>query len=89
MPAVDGIALRYEGKQLRVTGSYDDGSRTGQTAFGAADTRLEPGMVINIELPYYELGLGGLQIEETLVIRPDGHELLTTASRDLLRRHAG
>ncbi len=36
---VDGIALRYEGKQLRVTGSYDDGSRTGQTAFGAADTR--------------------------------------------------
>jgi Xaa-Pro aminopeptidase len=57
--------------------------------FGAADTRLEPGMVINIELPYYELGLGGLQIEETLVIRPDGHELLTTASRDLARRHAG
>ena len=54
--------------------------------FGTADTRLEPGMVINIELPYYELGLGGLQIEETLVIRPDGHELLTTASRDLIQR---
>lgn len=53
--------------------------------FGESDTRLEPGMVINIELPYYELGLGGLQIEDTLVIRPDGHEVLTTASRDLYR----
>jgi Xaa-Pro aminopeptidase len=57
--------------------------------FGDADTRLEPGMVINIELPYYELGLGGLQIEDTLVIRPDGHELLTTASRDLFQRPVG
>jgi Xaa-Pro aminopeptidase len=53
--------------------------------FGESDIRLEPGMVINIELPYYELGLGGLQIEDTLVIRPDGHEVLTTASRDLYR----
>jgi Xaa-Pro aminopeptidase len=57
--------------------------------FGTADTRLEPGMVINVELPYYELGLGGLQIEETLVIRPEGHELLTTANRDLVRRQLG
>ncbi len=46
-------------------------------------------MVINIELPYYELGLGGLQIEDTLVIRPGGHELLTTASRELFRRPVG
>jgi Xaa-Pro dipeptidase len=47
--------------------------------------RLEAGMVINVELPYYELGLGGLQIEETLVVRADGYDLLTTASRDLWR----
>jgi Xaa-Pro dipeptidase len=51
--------------------------------FETTDLRLEEGMVINIELPYYELGLGGLQLEETLVVRDGGFELLTTASRDL------
>jgi Xaa-Pro aminopeptidase len=51
---------------------------------GDSGIRLEPGMVINIELPYYELGLGGLQIEDTLLIRDDGHEVLTTASRNLI-----
>jgi len=54
-------------------------------AHGSVDTVLEPGMVINIELPYYELGLGGLQIEDTLVIQPGGYELLTIASRDMFR----
>lgn len=53
-------------------------------ATGAVATpRLEEGMVLNVELPYYELGLGGLQIEETLVVRAAGPELLTTASRAL------
>jgi Xaa-Pro aminopeptidase len=52
---------------------------------GRADTVLEEGMVINIELPYYEFGLGGLQIEDTLVVRSTGPELLTKASRDLYR----
>jgi Xaa-Pro aminopeptidase len=52
---------------------------------GSAKVRLEEGMVINIELPYYELGLGGLQIEETLVVRQDGYELLTTSPREMLR----
>jgi Xaa-Pro dipeptidase len=50
---------------------------------GSVDTVLESGMVINIELPYYELGLGGLQIEDTLVLRPGGYELLTIAGRDM------
>ena len=44
---------------------------------------LEPGMVINLELPYYEIGLGGIQLEETLVVRANGYDLLTTASREL------
>lgn len=60
-------------------------ARNGTHRFGAIATVLEPSMVINIELPYYELGLGGLQIEETLVVREAGYEVLTTASRDLLR----
>lgn len=50
---------------------------------GAEALRLEEGMVLNIELPYYELGWGGLQIEETLVVHHDGPCLLTQASRDL------
>jgi Xaa-Pro aminopeptidase len=50
---------------------------------GAGDLRIEEGMVLNVELPYYELGLGGLQIEDTLVVRAGGYELLTAADRDL------
>jgi Xaa-Pro dipeptidase len=51
---------------------------------GAAEARLEDGMVINIEMPYYELGLGGLQLEDTLVVRPGGYEFLTSVARDML-----
>jgi Xaa-Pro dipeptidase len=47
------------------------------------DVRLEENMVINVELPYYELGLGGLQIEDTLVVRPGGYERLNTADHEL------
>lgn len=59
--------------------------RTDIHAIGRTDRVLEEGMVINIELPYYEFGLGGLQIEDTLVVRPDGSELLTQASREMYR----
>lgn len=52
---------------------------------GGENVVLEEGMVINIELPYYELGLGGLQIEDTLVVRKGGHDFLTTADRGLLK----
>jgi Xaa-Pro aminopeptidase len=54
-------------------------------SFGSSSDSLEPGMVINIELPYYELGFGGLQIEDTLVVRSGGCELLTPSSRELYR----
>ena len=54
-------------------------------SFDSPSDVLEAGMVINIELPYYELGFGGLQIEDTLVVRPGGCELLTPSSRELFR----
>src|SRR5579864_1629484 len=57
-------------------------SEGGERAGG--EMRLQEGMVINVELPYYELGLGGLQIEDTLVVRPGGYELLTAAPRTML-----
>ncbi|USS40043.1 Xaa-Pro peptidase family protein [Thermococcus aggregans] len=49
-------------------------------------TVLEPDMVINIETPYYEFGLGGLQVEITIRVTQDGYELLTpqTFDNDLL-----
>ncbi|MDR7543681.1 MAG: Xaa-Pro peptidase family protein [Armatimonadota bacterium] len=52
----------------------------------AAETAepLQAGMVVNIETPYYELGWGGLQLEDTVLVAEHGVEFLSTASRDLL-----
>jgi Xaa-Pro aminopeptidase len=44
---------------------------------------LEPGMVINVETPYYELGFGGVTVEDTMVITEDGFQFLTESSREL------
>jgi Xaa-Pro dipeptidase len=45
---------------------------------------LEAGMVINVEVPYYEIGYGGFQIEYTLLVTPSGYEFLIPAKRKLL-----
>lgn len=37
---------------------------------------IEEGMVMCVETPYYELGWCGLQVENTIVVRADGPELL-------------
>lgn len=47
------------------------------------NTVLEPGMVLCIETPYYELGFGGFQVEDTLVVTDDGCELFTRAPEEL------
>jgi Xaa-Pro aminopeptidase len=44
---------------------------------------LEEGMVINVEPPYYEIGFGGLGVEDTLLVTGRGFELLTSISRNL------
>lgn len=49
-----------------------------------AETVLEPGMVFEIETPYYELGFGGIQVEDTVVVTEGGARLLTRSSRELL-----
>lgn len=52
---------------------------------GPADhTLLEEGVVLNIETPYYEIGFGGLQVEETLVVTKRGYEYLTTHTEELM-----
>jgi Xaa-Pro aminopeptidase len=47
-------------------------------------TSLEEGMVLNIETPYYEIGFGGLQIEETILVTDKGYKYLTTPIEELL-----
>lgn len=49
----------------------------------ACETVLEPGMVLCVELPYYRLGHGGLQVEDTVVVTETGMRMLTQSSRDL------
>jgi len=44
---------------------------------------LEEGMVLNVETPYYELGFGGVQIEDTLVVTKEGCRALTKAGKEL------
>lgn len=47
------------------------------------DVVIEPGMVFSVETPYYELGWGGMMVEDTAIVTHDGHELLTVSSRCL------
>jgi Xaa-Pro aminopeptidase len=46
-------------------------------------TTLERGMVLCVETPYYELGFGGLQVEDMVVVTDAGFEFLTRLPRDL------
>lgn len=52
---------------------------------GASDVPLEENMTLNIEVPYYELGFGGFQIEYTLAITKTGFEFLFPYNRKFSR----
>lgn len=45
---------------------------------------LEPGMVMCIETPYYDLGTGGFQVEDMVVVTETGVRSLMTLRRQLL-----
>lgn len=46
---------------------------------------LEDGMVLCVETPYYEVGWGGMMVEDMIVIRNNGNECLTHLPRELRR----
>lgn len=47
-------------------------------------TVLEEGMVLCLETPFYELGWGGMMVEDTVLVTESGHERFTHADRDLV-----
>jgi Xaa-Pro aminopeptidase len=49
----------------------------------ATAQELEAGMVFCFETPYYEIGWGGMMVEDTLVITERGCELLSVSDRSL------
>jgi len=51
---------------------------------GTYDLPVEEGMVISLELPYGEMGLGGFQIEYTLLVGKNGCEKLFPHHRELV-----
>lgn len=46
-------------------------------------TALEPGMTFCFETPYYNLGWGGMMVEDTLVVTGEGVDLFTRSPREL------
>jgi Xaa-Pro aminopeptidase len=48
------------------------------------ETVLQEEMVLNVEAPYYEVGFGALHVEDPIVVRSQGGQLLTAGSRDLV-----
>jgi Xaa-Pro aminopeptidase len=50
------------------------------------ETPIEEGMVFCIETPCYEIGFAGFQVEDTMVVRSNGVELLSSLPRDMAYR---
>ena len=45
------------------------------------DVLIEPGMVFCVETPYYEIGWGGMMVEDTAIVTKEGYELISFSSR--------
>lgn len=50
-----------------------------------SDMKLSPGMVVTVEPGVYVPGVGGVRIEDMVLITMNGIEVLTTSSKDILK----
>lgn len=48
------------------------------------DSLLEPGMVVTDEPGIYIPGFGGVRIEDIVLVTPEGHEILSTSTKELI-----
>jgi Xaa-Pro aminopeptidase len=48
-----------------------------------SEVELAEGMVLNVDIPYLDLGWGGLELEDTAVVTKKGFRLLTNTERTL------
>ena len=62
----------------------DDPKPAGTQQGMTADVVLEPGMVLNIDMPFTEIGWGSVHIEDTVHILEDGYEALTSSDFDII-----
>ncbi|GGE10193.1 peptidase M24 [Marinithermofilum abyssi] len=49
-----------------------------------SDTVLEPGMVVTVEPGIYLPDVGGVRIEDDVLVTPKGHEVLTQSPKDMI-----
>ena len=62
----------------------DDPKPAGTQQGMTADVVLEQGMVLNIDMPFTEIGWGSVHIEDTVHILKDGYESLTSSDLSIL-----
>lgn len=68
----------HVGHGMGIAGGYD------KPLLAADDeTVIEPGMVLCVETPYYDVGRIGLQVEDMVVVTDDGFDFLSRSSRQL------
>ena len=64
---------------------HTDEARPAGTQQGMTDdVVLEAGMVLNIDMPFTEIGWGSVHIEDTVHITADGYEALTSSDFDII-----
>jgi len=63
----------------------DDPKRVGVAPGTKPDQVLEPGMVLNVDMPFTEIGWGSVHLEDTMLVTERGFERLTGAGLDILQ----
>ncbi len=81
MAAIRGAGFpEYRGAVVHSLGleHTDDPKPVGSQPGLKPDAVLEPGMVVNVDMPFTEIGWGSVHIEDTVVITPHGCDPLTS-----------